>query len=53
MPCVGFEPKIPVFEVAKTDHALDRAATVTGTILQLVTKFLRNTMAYYRVYKGH
>jgi hypothetical protein len=28
MPQVGFEPKIPVFERAKTVHALDRAATV-------------------------
>jgi hypothetical protein len=25
---VGFEPTIPVFERAKTVHALDRAATV-------------------------
>jgi hypothetical protein len=32
MPQVGFEPKIPVFERAKTVHALDLwpAATVTG-----------------------
>jgi hypothetical protein len=28
MPRVGFEPPIPVFERAKTAHALDRAATV-------------------------
>jgi hypothetical protein len=27
---VGFEPTIPVFEQAKTVHALDREATVTG-----------------------
>jgi hypothetical protein len=27
---VGFEPTIPVFERAKTVHALDRAATVIG-----------------------
>jgi hypothetical protein len=27
---VGFEPRIPVFERAKTVHALDRAATVIG-----------------------
>jgi hypothetical protein len=33
MPRVGFEPKIPVFERAKTVHALDRAATVIGTKL--------------------
>jgi hypothetical protein len=30
MPGVGFEPTIPVFERAKTVHALDRAATVIG-----------------------
>jgi hypothetical protein len=33
MPRVGFEPTIPVFEWAKTVHALDGAATVTGTCL--------------------
>jgi hypothetical protein len=27
---VGFEPTIPAFERAKTVHALDRAATVSG-----------------------
>jgi hypothetical protein len=30
MPWVGFESTIPVFERAKTVHALDRAATVIG-----------------------
>jgi hypothetical protein len=30
MPWVGFKPTIPVFERAKTVHALDSAATVTG-----------------------
>jgi hypothetical protein len=30
MPRVGFEFTIPVFERAKTVHALDRAATVIG-----------------------
>jgi hypothetical protein len=30
MPLTGFEPTIPVFKRAKTFHALDRAATVTG-----------------------
>jgi hypothetical protein len=30
IPQVGFEPKIPAFERAKTVPALDRAATVTG-----------------------
>jgi phosphohistidine swiveling domain-containing protein len=27
---VGFDPTTPVFERAKTVHALDRAATVIG-----------------------
>jgi hypothetical protein len=30
MPRVGFEPTIPVFERAKTIHALDLAASVIG-----------------------
>jgi hypothetical protein len=30
MTCVGFEPTIPTFEQAKTVHALDGSATVTG-----------------------
>jgi hypothetical protein len=29
---VGFEPTIPVFERAKTVHALDCAATVNGAL---------------------
>jgi hypothetical protein len=33
MPCVGFEPKIPAFERAKTVHALDHAAIVIGGIM--------------------
>jgi hypothetical protein len=33
MPRVGFQPMIPVFERAKTVHALDRAATVIGRIV--------------------
>jgi hypothetical protein len=32
MPRVGFEPRIPVFERTKALHALDRAATVIGTV---------------------
>jgi hypothetical protein len=30
MPRVGFEPTIPVLQLRKTVHALDRAATVIG-----------------------
>jgi hypothetical protein len=33
MRSVGFEPTIPVFERAKTVHALDRAATGIGAVL--------------------
>jgi hypothetical protein len=33
MPLVGFEPTIPVFEMAKTVHALDRAATAIGSFI--------------------
>jgi hypothetical protein len=32
MPQVGFEPTTPVFKQTKTVHALDRAATVIGTL---------------------
>jgi hypothetical protein len=39
MPQVGFEPTIPVFERAKTVHALDRAATVIGA---LVSPFIKS-----------
>jgi hypothetical protein len=41
-PClrVGFEPKIPAFERAKTVHALNRAATVTGILLIISVAFL-------------
>jgi hypothetical protein len=35
MPRVGFEPTIPVFEQAKTVHALDRVATVIDFTLSL------------------
>jgi hypothetical protein len=33
MPRVEFEPTIPVFERAKTVHALDCAATVIGSLV--------------------
>jgi hypothetical protein len=32
MPCVGFGPTIPASDRAKTVHALDRSATVTGVV---------------------
>jgi hypothetical protein len=36
MPLARFEPTIPVFKRAKTFRALDRAATVTGGVEQLL-----------------
>jgi hypothetical protein len=33
MPRVGFEPTITASERAKTVHALDRSASVTGAVL--------------------
>jgi hypothetical protein len=55
MPRVGFEPTTPVFERAKTDHALDGAATVIGTYcntraLQIYIQLhniLQHTYMYY------
>jgi hypothetical protein len=35
---VGFEPTIPVFERAKTVHALDRGAIVFGSQLFSLSK---------------
>jgi hypothetical protein len=36
IPWVGFGPKIPVFELAKTFHALDRASNAIGLLLHTV-----------------
>jgi hypothetical protein len=46
MPLVVFEPTIPVFERAKTFHALDRTATVIGRNFLLIIKFM-NCRFYY------
>jgi hypothetical protein len=48
MPQVRFEPTIPVFERAKTVHALDRAATVIGhlSIIHIILSRFRG--AYRR-----
>jgi hypothetical protein len=40
MPQVGFEPTIPVFEQAKTVHALSRAVTVIGIYVYFVVRYL-------------
>jgi hypothetical protein len=39
MSAVGFESRTPVFERAKTVHALDRAATVIGQYLIIKLKY--------------
>jgi hypothetical protein len=44
MPQVGFEPTIPVFERAKTVHALDCAATVIGMSPSNIVKVNRRMM---------
>jgi hypothetical protein len=36
IPRVGFKPRIPVFDQAKTVHALDRSATVIGKPFQFI-----------------
>jgi hypothetical protein len=37
MPWVGFKPTVPASERAKTVHALDRSATVTGEeVVQII-----------------
>jgi hypothetical protein len=47
MPLAGFEPTIPVFKGAKTFHALDCAATVTGIIYRQPSKIIfRSTYVY-------
>jgi hypothetical protein len=44
MSLVKFEPTIPVFERAKTIHALDRAATVIGRVMSLCDELLRRIL---------
>jgi hypothetical protein len=41
MPGMGFEPTIPVFERAKTLHALDRAAIAIDTCYYYVLKLIK------------
>jgi hypothetical protein len=38
MPLVGFEPTIPVFELAKPVHTLDDAATAIGMYKYMYAK---------------
>jgi hypothetical protein len=46
MPWVEFEPTIPASERAKTVHALDRSATVTGTLRISLPEIHRKEQAY-------
>jgi hypothetical protein len=48
MPQVGVEPTTPVFERAKTVHALDRAATVISHIWDTLTPYSKREQ--YSVY---
>jgi hypothetical protein len=41
MPRVGFEPTIPASKRAKTVHALDNSATVTGQSVRLYVYIAR------------
>jgi hypothetical protein len=43
---VGFEPMIPVFERAKTVHALDRAATVIGNYFEYAVKYATHNNSF-------
>jgi hypothetical protein len=43
---MGFEPTIPVFERAKTVHAVDRAATVIGFFYSGVQKTFSDLLPY-------
>jgi hypothetical protein len=47
MPCVGFEPTIPASERARTVHALDRSATVTGNFFFLLFYYLMGTSEFW------
>jgi hypothetical protein len=51
MPQMEFEPTILAFERAKTVHALDRVATVTGfTLLEINFNIsLRSTHLFYQL----
>jgi hypothetical protein len=47
MPEVGFVPPIPVFERAKTIHALERAATVSGVLYDYKHTYNPNILAFH------
>jgi hypothetical protein len=43
MPLVGFETTVPASERAKAVHALDRSATVTGTVNITVRNYINTS----------
>jgi hypothetical protein len=47
MPQVGLEPKIPMFEWAKTVHALDRAANAIGSKYGWKAKNINSGIIWY------
>jgi hypothetical protein len=51
MPRVGFKPTIPVFEWAKTVHALDRVATVISQDACTHTDIYHKPISPYRTRK--
>jgi hypothetical protein len=51
MPQVGFEPMIPVFERAKTVHALDRVATVNASGIFTLLYFLCVYVSFLLLYQ--
>jgi hypothetical protein len=53
MPRVGFEPTIPVLERMKMVHALDRAATVIGPVLDTVLNLEIIAMPFYILFRHH
>jgi hypothetical protein len=58
MPLVGFKPTVPACERAKTVHALDRSATVTGSwsiglsYIAFLTKCCQKITRFYTVTDG-
>jgi hypothetical protein len=52
MPQVGFAPTIPVFERAKTVHALDREATVIGAMQNTMLKSRCNLCVLHQCCAG-
>jgi hypothetical protein len=56
MPCVEFEPTIPVFEREKTFHALDRATNVIGYLVLTIYNYEQGCEVLYetkRIVYGH